>query len=177
MKEYRQVPVAVELIGHKKARVRASLLLPSATPGWATPAKMWKKCCYGQEKKWINIAVCPCLHSSHLSYTTETSLNPIENKVWEIHIVINKYVSFVHWSSSLSLLIFIFVYMYVAIQHTYLDPHLIMVRDKKGGFKYHFWVFGMSWPGIEPWSPWPLVNTNHYTNTHTHTHNQMLIGK
>ena len=24
--------------------------------------------------------------------------------------------------------------------------------------KYHFWVFGMTWPGIEPHSPGPLAN-------------------
>ena len=22
-----------------------------------------------------------------------------------------------------------------------------------------FWVFGITWPGIEPWSPWHLANT------------------
>ena len=30
---------------------------------------------------------------------------------------------------------------------------------KQGGIKYHFWVFGMTQPGIEPWSLGPLVNT------------------
>ena len=47
MKEYRQVPAAVELVRDRKATVRASL----QTEGWATPAKMRKKCCYGHKKK------------------------------------------------------------------------------------------------------------------------------
>ena len=34
-----------------------------------------------------------------------------------------------------------------------------MLSVKQGGIKYHFWVFGMIQPGIEPQSPDPLVNT------------------
>ena len=34
-----------------------------------------------------------------------------------------------------------------------------MLSDKQGGIKYHFWVFGMIQPGIEPKFPGPLVNT------------------
>ena len=34
-----------------------------------------------------------------------------------------------------------------------------MLRVKQGGIKYHFLkVFGMTQPGIEPWSPGPLTN-------------------
>ena len=33
-----------------------------------------------------------------------------------------------------------------------------MLSVKQGGIKYHFWVFGMTRPGIEPLSPGPLVN-------------------
>ena len=33
------------------------------TLGWATQAKMRKKCCYGRGWTWVNIAVRPCLHS------------------------------------------------------------------------------------------------------------------
>ena len=29
----------------------------------------------------------------------------------------------------------------------------------EGGIKYHFLVFDMTRPGIEPWSPGPLANT------------------
>ena len=40
-----------------------------------------------------------------------------------------------------------------------LDPYLIMLSVKEGGISYHFWVFGMTWPVVEPWSPGPLSNT------------------
>ena len=33
-----------------------------------------------------------------------------------------------------------------------------MLSVKQGGFKNHFWVFGMTRPGIEPWSPEQLAN-------------------
>ena len=36
---------------------------------------------------------------------------------------------------------------------------LIMLSVKQGSIKYHFWVFGMTRPGIEPRSPGPLTNT------------------
>ena len=40
--------------------------------------------------------------------------------------------------------------------HFTLYTYLIM----PGGIKYHFFkVFGMTRPGIEPWSPRPLANT------------------
>ena len=35
---------------------------------------------------------------------------------------------------------------------------------KEGGIKYCFWVFGMSWPGIEPQSSGLLANTIHEAN-------------
>ena len=34
-----------------------------------------------------------------------------------------------------------------------------MLSVKQGGIKYHFWVFGMTRPGIEPRFPGPLANT------------------
>ena len=35
-----------------------------------------------------------------------------------------------------------------------------MLSVKQGGIKYHFLkIFGMTRPGIEPWSPGPLANT------------------
>ena len=43
--------------------------------------------------------------------------------------------------------------------HFILDPYLIMLRVKQGGIKYHFSVFGLTRPEIEPRSPGPLVNT------------------
>ena len=43
--------------------------------------------------------------------------------------------------------------------HFTLDPYLIMLSVKQGGIKYHFWAFGMTRPGIEPWSSGLLVNS------------------
>ena len=34
-----------------------------------------------------------------------------------------------------------------------------MLSVKQGGIKYHFWVFGMTPPGVETRSPGPLANT------------------
>ena len=34
-----------------------------------------------------------------------------------------------------------------------------MLSVKQGGIKYHFWVFSMTRPEIEPRSPGPLANT------------------
>ena len=34
-----------------------------------------------------------------------------------------------------------------------------MLSVKQGGIKFHFKVFGMTRPGIEPRSPGPLANT------------------
>ena len=34
-----------------------------------------------------------------------------------------------------------------------------MLSIKQGSIKYHFWVFGMTQPGMEPRSPSPLANT------------------
>ena len=40
-----------------------------------------------------------------------------------------------------------------------LDPYLIELSAKQCGIKYHFWVFGMTRPKIEPLSPRLLANT------------------
>ena len=40
-----------------------------------------------------------------------------------------------------------------------LYPWSLLYGAKQGSIKYHFWVFGMTQPGIEPWSPGALVNT------------------
>ena len=50
-------------------------------------------------------------------------------------------------------------YSFPPLLHFTLDPYLIMLSVKQGGIKYHFWVFGMTRPGIEPRSPGPLANT------------------
>ena len=59
---------------------------PLVTSGWATYAKMRKKCCYGRGRTWVNIAVRPCLHS----FLTHNKHHHFKNKVWEIYIYIKK---------------------------------------------------------------------------------------
>ena len=49
-----------------------------------------------------------------------------------------------------------------------LDPYLIMLSDKQGCIKYHFWVFGMNRLGIEPRSPGTLANTLYMYSQKTH---------
>ena len=44
-------------------------------------------------------------------------------------------------------------YFFPRIAQLTLDVYLIMLNVKQGGIKYHFWVFGMTRPGIEPRSP------------------------
>ena len=88
-------------------------------PRLSNPAKMRKKCCYGQ-KNLGSICSSLSLSQTHLSHTT--NINPFENKVWEIYFY-KEVCSVVHWSSSLLLTMFphIFVYVYVqmycSIQH------------------------------------------------------------
>ena len=109
MKEYRQMPAAVESVGPRKARVRASLQRPPVEkfqPRCGRNAAMVKK------RSWVNIAVCPYIHSSLTHHRN------IENKVWEIHIFIKKSVR-----SSLSLIMFPLYICYVAIQQT--SPFLV----------------------------------------------------
>ena len=50
-------------------------------------------------------------------------------------------------------------YFFPWLLHFTLDPHLIMLSVQQGNIKYHFWVFGMTWPCIEPRFPGPLANT------------------
>ena len=50
-------------------------------------------------------------------------------------------------------------YSFPVLLHFTLDAYLIMLSVNQGGIKYHFWVFGMTRPGIEPRSPGSLANT------------------
>ena len=88
MKEYRQMLVAVELIGDRKARVRASLQIEGCGPEQPQP-RCGRSTAMVKRRSWINIVVCPCLHSSLIRHRI---INPFENKVWEIHIFIKKWV-------------------------------------------------------------------------------------
>ena len=48
---------------------------------------------------------------------------------------------------------------FLRLFHFNLDPYLIMLSVKQGGIKYHFWVFGITRPAIEPRSLGPMANT------------------
>ena len=50
-------------------------------------------------------------------------------------------------------------YFFPGLLHFTLDAYLIMLSVKQGGIKYHFLSLRMTRPGIEAWTPGPLVNT------------------
>ena len=50
-------------------------------------------------------------------------------------------------------------YSFCGLLNFTLDPYLIILSVKKAASSTIFWVFGMTRPGIESWSPGPLVNT------------------
>ena len=82
-------------------------------PRMNIPARMWKKCCYGQKNLG---SICSSLSPSptHLSHTT--NINPVENKLWKVYFFYKEECSFVHWSSPLCLMMFrICLYMYCII--------------------------------------------------------------
>ena len=66
MKEYRKVPAAVELVGHRKARVRASLQTKGCGPQQPPVEQLQPRCgrsaAMVKNRNWVYIAVCPCLH-------------------------------------------------------------------------------------------------------------------
>ena len=88
---------------------------PSVTHGWATPAKMRKKCCYGQKNLGQYVAVC-----SHLQLTSHTqSTSTLSRIKCERYIFIKKCVcSFIEATIIVDYVsAYICMYMYVAIQH------------------------------------------------------------
>ena len=104
MKEYRQVPAAVELVGDRNAWVRASLQTEGCGPRRPPVEQLQPRC--RRSAAWVNIAVCPCLHSSLTHHRN------IENKVWERYFC-KEVCSFVHWSCSS----FMFAYICICIVH------------------------------------------------------------
>ena len=46
---------------------------------------------------------------------------------------------------------------FLGLIHFTLDPYLKILSVKQGGIVSHFWVFGMTRPGIEPRSPGPYI--------------------
>ena len=87
---------------------------PLVTPGWATQAKMRKKCCYGRGIIWVNLVVHPCTNS----FLTHRNINPFENKVWEIYIFIKKCIRSL-LKSSLQLNMFSHIFVDVCVQLYY----------------------------------------------------------
>ena len=87
---------------------------PSVTHGWADPSQDEKKMLLWSEEL---RSICSSLSPSptHLSHTT--SINPFENKVWEIYFY-KEVCSFVHWSRHYCWLfphIFAYVYVYATL--------------------------------------------------------------
>ena len=94
--------------------VRASGRQRALGPQWPTVEQLCqdeKEVLLWSEELGVSIAV-RSQSLPHLSHTT--SINPFENKVWEIYFY-KEVCSFVHWTSSLCLTMFpyIFVYVYV----------------------------------------------------------------
>ena len=107
------IPVVFGASWEQDAGVRISL--QTETHGWATPAKMRKKCCYGQ-KNFGSICSSLSPFPTHLSHTT--NINPFENKVWEIYLY-KKVCSFVHWSRHYVGLCLCLHLQYTNIQQTF----------------------------------------------------------
>ena len=117
IKEYRRVPMAVALVGDRKAKVRATMQTegcgPQRPPVEQPKPRCGRSAAMARRRSWVNIAVCPCLHSSLIHHRN------IENKVWEIHIFNKEMCSVVHWSSSLTLIMFPLIFIIVLRYTTY----------------------------------------------------------
>ena len=90
MKENRHVPAAVELVGDRKASLQTEAVALSNSQ-LSNPSQDAEEVLSGflkitqramiKRRSWVNIAVCPCLHSS---LTHNRNINPLENKVRDI---------------------------------------------------------------------------------------------
>ena len=82
-------------------------------PRLSSPARMRKKCCYGQKNSG---SICSKLSPSptHLSHTT--NINPFENNVWEVYFFIMKCVrSFIEVRLLCWLCFRLYLYMYCVV--------------------------------------------------------------
>ena len=112
MKEYRQMPAAVETagVGRPEREPACKLRTPLravtlSDPRLNNPSQDAEEVPSGflkitqramvKKRSWVNIAVCPCLHTS---LTHHRNINPFENKVREICFY-KEVCSFVYWSS------------------------------------------------------------------------------
>ena len=113
IKEYRQVLVPVELVGDRKARVRACLQTEGCGSQRSLVEQPQPRC--GRSAvmvKWrtrVNIAVCPCLQSSLTLHRN------IKNKAWEIHVFINKCVRSFIEVHKLCLIMFLLIFIFVFV--------------------------------------------------------------
>ena len=146
MKEYRQVPAAVELVGDRKSRVRVSWQTEGCSPQWAPveqpQPRYGRSAAIAKRRSWVNIAVCPCLHSS---LTHNRNINPFKNKVWEIHIFIKKCVSFVHYHW-LCFCLYICIRVRIVYNTTVLLFTLAKFYSLQGIYMNHFeklWFMGL----------------------------------
>ena len=112
MKEYRQVPAAVECSRRQECQCENQLadwgLQPLETSG-----RCGRSAAMVKRRTWVNIAVCPCLHSSL------TPNRNIKNKVWELYIFVKKCVcSFIEVVIIVDYFSSLYLYMYTcSIQH------------------------------------------------------------
>ena len=109
MKEYRQVLAAVELVGDRKARVRASsqtkACVPQRPPVEPPQPRCWRSVSMVRRKSCVNI-------DSH------TPQKHWEESVTDIYFY-KEACSFVHWSSSLSLCLRLYLYICMWIYNNY----------------------------------------------------------
>ena len=110
MKEYWQALAAVELVGTRKASVRVSLLTEGCGPQRPPVEHLLPRCersaTMVRRGSGVNIAVCPCLHSSLTHHRN------IENKEWEIHIFMKKCVRSLKFVNYVSLCFRLYLYTY-----------------------------------------------------------------
>ena len=148
IKEYRQVPAVVELVGDWKARVRASLQTEGYGPQ-RPPVKQPQLRCGRRatmvKRSWVNIAVCPCLHSSLTHHRN------IENKVWEMYIFIKKCVRSFIEVRKLCLIMFPLIFVYVLRYTTLGELWRLAVTSYSNSNNWNIWKSG------EEWRPFRLV--------------------
>ena len=85
---------------------------PLVTPGWVTKAKMRKKCCYGQEKRFGLIYQSVPVSNSSLTHNKH---HLFENKVWEIYFYkkcIRSFIEVVHYRLMIFPHVRVYLYMH-----------------------------------------------------------------
>ena len=83
MKEYRQMPAAVELVQEGQSKDQLADCGPQRPSVEQPKSRCGRSAAVVRRKSWVNIAVCPCRHSS---LAHNRNINPLKNKVWDIYI-------------------------------------------------------------------------------------------